>query len=169
MTDKLLVRRMAGLALLFMAATSVGYSQETSKSDSQMQNLDAYATLLRHDIQTQKVAITSQLMQLSPEQAGTFWSIYANYAKDLSGLGDLRLRGIKEYAANYTALSDQKATELANMRLEYETRIVALKKKYFEQLSKALTPKVAARFFQIENQLLDILDLQIASSLPIVQ
>jgi hypothetical protein len=143
--------------------------EKVSAADTQEQNLDTYADLLRQDVKKQKVAIVSQLMQLSPEQAAAFWPVYNNYAKELTALGDLRLQGIKEYAANYGSLSDAKATELANMRFEYEGKLLALKKKYFANFSKALTPKLAARFFQIENQLLDVIDLQVASSLPIVQ
>jgi hypothetical protein len=173
MSGKSLSRRSTVWALAGLVAISVGPSlqaqQKASESDTQEQNIDTYVNLLREDVEKQKVAITSQLMQLSPEQAATFWPIYNEYAKELSGLGDLRLRAIKEYAANYSSLSDEKATELVKMRFEYEEKLLALKKKYFEQLSKALTLKLAARFFQIENQLLDVIDLQVASNLPVIQ
>jgi hypothetical protein len=159
---------LAGL-LAISAETTLRAQDKVSESDTQEQNIDTYADLLRQDVQKQKVAIVSQLMQLSPEQAAAFWPVYNEYATELKALGDLRVQGIKEYAANYNSLSDEKATELAKMRFEYEEKLVALKKKYFQRLSKALTPKLAARFFQIENQLLDVLDLQVASSLPIVQ
>ena len=173
MSGKSLSRRSTVCALAGLVAISVGPSlqaqQKASESDTQEQNIDTYVNLLREDVEKQKVAITSQLMQLSPEQAATFWPIYNEYAKELGALGDLRLRAIKEYAANYSSLSDEKATELAKMRFEYEEKLLALKKKYFEKLSKALTLKLAARFFQIENQLLDVIDLQVASNLPIIQ
>jgi hypothetical protein len=172
-TRNLLSRRITLSALAGLFAISAGLTLraqgKASESDTQEQNIDTYVDLLREDVQKQKVAITSQLMQLSPEQAAAFWPVYNEYAKELSALGDLRVQGIKEYAANYRSLSDEKATELAKMRFEYEQRILALKMKYFQNLSKALTPKLAARFFQIENQLLDVIDLQVASSLPIVQ
>lgn len=173
MANKLLSQRITLTAfaalLAILAVPTVRAQEKVSESDTREQNLDTYADLLRQDIQKQKVAIVSQLMQLSPEQAAAFWPVYNEYARELSALGDLRVQGIKEYAANYGSLSDQKATELANMRFEYEGRLLALKKKYFGKFSKALTPKLAARFFQIENQLLDVLDLQVASNLPIVQ
>jgi hypothetical protein len=173
MSGKSLSRRSTVCALAGLAAISAGLTlqaqQKASESDTQEQNIDAYVNLLREDVEKQKVAITSQLMQLSPEQAATFWPIYNEYAKELGALGDLRLRAIKEYAANYSSLSDEKATEMAKMRFEYEEKLLALKKRYFEKLSKALTLKLAARFFQIENQLLDVIDLQVASNLPIIQ
>ena len=173
MSGKSLSRRSTVCALAGLVAISAratfGAQERASQSDTREQNIDAYVNLLREDVQKQKVAITSQLMQLSPEQAAIFWPIYNEYAKELSALGDLRLRAIKEYAANYSSLSDEKATELAKMRFEYEERLLAVKKKYFEKLSKALTLKLAARFFQIENQLLDVIDLQVASNLPVIQ
>src|ERR1700761_2920379 len=158
-----LFRQIAPVLLAGLLAVSTGSTlraqEKVSEADTQEQNIDTYANLLRENVQKQKVAITSQIMQLTPEQAAVFWPIYNDYAKELSALGDLRLQGIKEYAANYNSLSDQKATELANMRFEYEGKILALKKRYFEKLSKALTPKLAAKFFQVENQLLDLIDL----------
>ena len=173
MASKLMSRRTTLSTLVGLFAISPGATllaqQKPSESDTREQNLDTYADLLRQDVQKQKVAIVSQLMQLSPDQASAFWPVYDEYSKELSAVGDLRVKAIKEYAASYSSLSDNKATELANMRFEYEGRLLALKKKYFEKLSKVLTPKLAARFFQIENQLLDVLDLQVASSLPIVQ
>jgi hypothetical protein len=171
--SKLSFQRITLSALAGLFAISAGITlnaqQKASESDTQEQNIDTYVDLLRQDVQKQKVAIISQLMQLSPEQAAAFWPVYNEYARELSALGDLRFQGIKEYAANYTSLSDEKATELAKMRFEYEERLLALKKKSFGKLSKALNPKLAARFFQIENQLLDVLDLQVASSLPVIQ
>ena len=53
--------------------------------------------------------------------------------------------------------------------LELESRRTALKEKYYTRLKSALSPKTAARFLQVENQLLMIIDLQIAASLPIVK
>ena len=40
---------------------------------------------------------------------------------------------------------------------------------YFDRMSKEMSPTVAAKFFQIEIQLEDILDLEIASSLPLIR
>jgi hypothetical protein len=171
--SKLLSRRIPLKALVSLFAVSAGPAlraqEKASASDTQELNIDTYADLMRQDIQKQKVAIVSQLMQLSPEQAAAFWPVYNEYAKELSAVGNLRVQGIKEYAANYKSLSDQKATELAGIRFDYEGKLLALKKKYFEKFSKTVTPKLAARFFQIENQLLDVIDLQVASSLPIIQ
>ena len=66
-------------------------------------------------------------------------------------------------------VTDALADKLATKALELETRRTALKEKYYARLKSALSATTAARFLQIENQLLLIIDLQIAASLPIVK
>ena len=157
------------VGLLLVAGVSALRGQVLPVTETENQNIDTYIELLRHDIKQQKVAITSQLMELSAEQAVVFWPIYSEYEKELAALGSKRVDGIKDYAANYLTLTDQKADELANGRLALESQLIELKKKYYQRFKTALSAKMAAKFLQIENQLLSILDLQIASSLPIVE
>jgi hypothetical protein len=66
-------------------------------------------------------------------------------------------------------MTEEKAQELSDLALQLEADRVVLKQKYVERFRKALSPKIAARFLQVENQLLWLLDLQISSSLPVVQ
>ena len=76
---------------------------------------------------------------------------------------------IQDYAANFTQVTDAVADRIATKALDLEARRSALKSKDYERVKAALSPKTAARFLQVENQLLMIIDLQIASSLPIVK
>ena len=157
------------LAVLLTLPNSGLMAQELSPAESREINLDTYADLLREDVRSQKVAILGQLMNLSPDEAAKFWSIYAEYDKELSVLGKERVELIKDYAANYGRLSDAKASQIGQKALDLESRRTAVKKKYFDQMAKALSGKSAARFLQIENQLLKIVDLQILANLPIVE
>ena len=49
-----------------------------------------------------------------------------------------------------------------------ESRL-ALKKKYFEKIGKALAPVVAAKFLQLENVINNLIDIQIAAELPLIE
>jgi hypothetical protein len=155
--------------LLLLGCVSMAQGQAVSNSPEQEVNIDTYVNLLRQDVNSQKVAIISQLMQFTPEQAAAFWPVYTEYSKELAKIGDEKLAGIKEYAASYGSLTDEKANELAVKVLDLEGRRTAVKKTYYGKMKQAITPKMAARFLQIENQLLMIIDLQIAASLPIVE
>jgi len=142
---------------------------ELTPAENQEINLDTYVELLREDVRSQKVAILGQLMGLSPDEAAKFWPVYSEYDKELTVVADERVAAIKNYAADYWSLSDAKASELGRKALELEARRNAIKTKYFERVEKVLSGKHAAKFLQIENQLLKIVDLQILASLPIVQ
>jgi hypothetical protein len=156
---------MTALAALPLAL-AVGAQTQTEDRDL---NLQAYMELLRSDVRTQKVAIITQVMDFDEAEAAKFWPIYRQYETDLSSLGDMKLALIKDYAEHYNALTDEKARELAAGILELETKRTALKKKYFDQFASALSPKTAARFFQVENQLEMLVDLQLSSMLPVVK
>jgi hypothetical protein len=137
--------------------------------DSQETNIRTYVELLRVDVKTKKAAIFTEIMQFNDQQAGKFWPIYNEYDGELQKLNDQKLAGIQEYAKNYGTMTDEKADELAMLALELENKRNGLKKTYYEKVREQLGGIIAARFLQIENQLLMVIDLQIASSLPIVE
>jgi hypothetical protein len=139
-------------------------------TETQETNIRAYVELLRSDVKTRKTAILAEIMQLTDEQATKFWPIYREYDTELQTLNDQKLAGIMEYAKNYNneSITDEKADELAKLALELENKRNDLKKKYYEKVREQLGGVIAARFLQVENQMLMVIDLQIASSLPVM-
>jgi hypothetical protein len=131
------------------------------------QNLDAYIKLLRKDVRSQKSAVMSQVMQLDPDEAAKFWPIYRDYDAELTKVNDLRIANIKNYADSYNQLTDAKADELIRNAMTYQKQRSELLAKYYERMKQEMGAITAARFVQVEYQLLLVIDLQIASSLPI--
>jgi hypothetical protein len=138
-------------------------------TESQETNIRAYVELLRVDVRTKKTAIFTEIMQFKDIQAVKFWPIYSEYDSELQRLNDQKLAGIQEYAKHFGRMTDEKADELAVLALELENICNNLKKTYYEKVHEQLGGIIAARFLQIENQLLMVTDLQIAASLPIVE
>ena len=130
-------------------------------------NLSAYAELLRSDVRAQKVAIITEVMGFTEGEDKAFWPIYREYDMEMAKLGDERVALIADYAKNYGALTNDVADRLATKALELETRRQDLKGQVYQKVKQALSPLTAARFLQVENQLLLLVDLQIAASLPI--
>jgi hypothetical protein len=159
--------------LLAVCATPHDVSAQAAKLATPEQardtNLLAYAELLRSDLRSQKVAILTEMMQFTEAEDAKFWPVYREYEADLAKINDERLALIREYATKYEAITDDVADRLARTALDLEGRRHALKVKYYDRFKSVLTPRTAARFLQIENQILLLLDLQIAASLPIVQ
>ena len=153
-------------ALLFCGPVR---AQQPEATGNQEMNLRTYANLLRQDVRAEKMTIITQIMAFTPEEASVFWPVYADYDRELAKIGEEKIAIIQDYAANYGSVTDQKATELVSRALGVEEKRTALKRKYFQKFSEAMSPKSAARFLQVENQLLMLIDLQVASSLPVVE
>ncbi len=128
-----------------------------------------FEEVVRADMRAKHAELISKVMVLSEKEAQAFWPVYRDYERDLIKLTDERLALIKDYAANYENMSEEKANELAERSLDWQAGRVKLMRQYYKKFSKALTPKTAAKFFQVENQLWLIMDLQIASELPLVK
>jgi hypothetical protein len=130
---------------------------------------EAYVALLRSDIQTKKTDVIQQNLTLSEDQARKFWPLQRSYENDLSKLGDRGLDVVRDYAKNWDDLSDEMARNLGKRLLGYHKKREDLHGKYFDRMSKEISPMIAAKFFQIEMQLEDIIDLGVASSLPLIK
>src|SRR5205807_2191611 len=109
-----------------------------------------------------------EVMELSADEAAKFWPIYKDYDAEIARTGDAKLAGIKKYAENYESMTDSVADELAQAALKIEQERHEAKAKFYEKVKGELGGIIAARFLQVENQLLMLVDLQIAASLPVV-
>jgi flagellar biosynthesis chaperone FliJ len=139
-----------------------------SGASSQGDNVQEYIELLRSDVRQQKSQIMGAVMGLDVDEAAKFWPIYGEYDAELTKLNNLRVANIREYARTYNEMTDAKADELIQNGIDYRKQRFELLAKYYGRVKTALGSIQAARFAQIEDQLLMIIDLQIASELPIV-
>lgn len=160
------------LALALVACAQVASAQTKPMSatvdEDRALNLQAYVELLRSDLRTQKVAIITQVMEFTEAEDAKFWPIYREYEGKLAVLNDERMANIKDYAEHFDNLTDAAADKILKTAGDIQGRRTALTMETYEKLKSALSAKTAARFIQVENQILLLLDLQIAASLPVV-
>ncbi len=144
--------------------------QSTTLSDkAQEQNIREYIELIRSNVRQEKAQILGAVMQLDATDAAQFWPIYNQYDAELAKLNKLRSDNILDYAASYDSMTDTKADELMKKAIDYQRQRTDLLLKYYDRLRSSVGSVTAARFLQVENQLLLIIDLQIASNLPLVE
>jgi hypothetical protein len=155
--------------LLAGASVLSGEPQQPADQQTKTLNLTAYAELLRSDVRTQKVAILTQVMGFTEEEDKAFWPIYREYDAEMSKLADERVSLIAEYAKSYGKTTDAEADQLATKAIDLDARRQAALGRCYERVKQALSPRTALRFLQVEHQLQLLIDLQIASSLPIVK
>lgn len=130
------------------------------------QDTDSYIELLRSDIKTDKMAMITEVMQFTEEEASVFWPAYREYQFELEKIGDDYLAVIKEYAKNYDNLTDETAKDLTERAIKTRKDRLDLQKNYFHRFSKLITPVRAARWVQLENQIGLLVELQVVSEIP---
>jgi hypothetical protein len=138
-------------------------------SESQVLNIQSYIELLRTDLNAQRRQIINETMQLDDKQARIFWPIYNDYEANLDKLGDEKLAIVQEYATNFLTMTNEKADELAQRVMTLDDQRMALRRKYYDLMKKSLPAILVVRFFQVENQIQLLVDLKIASNLPIIE
>ena len=153
-----------GLAVIVMLTLVPAHlcAQDNSSIDSDIQ-------MLRADLRSDKTKIMADQMQLSDAEGKAFWPIYNEYDTELAKLNDQRVALLKEYASSYNTLTDPQVQSLAQRSFALQKKRVDLREKYFKKMSKALSPKSAARFVQTEERVDMLLNLQLAANLPMVQ
>ena len=136
-------------------------------SETKKANLEAYATLLHENVPDEKKQLIALVMFFDEADAAKFWPIYAQYRAELDKLNASEAASINDYVKNNGHLSEQQADQIVHNQTQFQSQRAALLDKYYGQFKAALGPVTAARFFEAENQLLSLTDLQLSSKLPV--
>jgi hypothetical protein len=149
--------RLTAIAVLFLVSVSAGSAQEQ------------YMELLRTDLNANRKAIITEVMQFDDAQAETFWKMYRDYENKRMELGDDYIGLIKQYAENYESMTNEVADEIMKGMFRHQENRLDLKKSFYKDLKKAFGATTAARFTQLDSMLDRLIDLQVTAQLPLVE
>jgi hypothetical protein len=107
-------------------------------------------------------------MKLTDSEAEKFWPIYDQYVNELVNINNAKYALIKEYVQN-TNMTEEQADSLTKKWLAVDESVVQLRLKYIPIFRKGLSAKRTALFFQIDRRVQMLIDLQLASLLPLMQ
>ena len=127
-----------------------------------------YEELLRQDLRAAKTQIVTEAMMMSAEEGDAFWPVYREYDLELAKLWDRRIELIRSYAENFENMDDATADKLMGEALKIRADREKLRANYYKKMKKEVGAILAARFSQIDGVIQNIVDLQIASELPLV-
>jgi len=129
---------------------------------------DSDIQLLRSDLQAGKNQIITATMQFTDAESAAFWPIYRDFARDQQVIGDERVQLIKDYAANYDSMDDNKAKDMVQRMINVEDKTLNLREDYWPKFMKALGAKRAAKFYQVDNRIGLLINLQLTSAIPLI-
>jgi len=162
--------RKLALGVSFLpAAGAWAESEQKAEAKPNAGSLRAFVELARSDVRTQKAYIVAQNLPLTSDEAVEFWPLHREYEAELATLLDERYEAILQFAKDYGTMTDEQATGLAKKSFDLEAKRTGLKRTYFKKFAEVIPAVKTARFFQIENQLNMVVDLQVAASLPLIQ
>jgi hypothetical protein len=125
--------------------------------------------LFRKDVRSQKKQIIAANMNLTDQEAQKFWPVYDQYTNELVQINNKKYEAIKQYAQNYATLTDDQAAQLTRDALAVDLSVAQLRQKYIPIFNKVISGKKTAQFFQLDRRLVMVIDLQIASGIPLVE
>jgi hypothetical protein len=133
-------------------------------------DLGPWLQMMKQDLKAQKKDVITKGMQtFTDEEAKGFWPIYDAYNRELENFLDARVALLKAYADDFDKMTDAKATDLLNRRLNIQKQRTKLDDRYREQFATALSPRRLVRFYQIEHQLELMVELQAVSQIPMMK
>jgi hypothetical protein len=160
-----LLMMLAVLALpVFFTCPSLR-AQEVTKASVTDQEVE----LMRQDLRSKRKQIIAANIQMTDTEAEKFWPIYDQYAAEQRKAYDVHYGLLKEYAANIDKLTDAQALSLTKRWSDSDTAKAQLRAKYFPAFEKVLGGKRAARLCQLDRMLTLMIDVQIASDVPLIK
>ena len=132
------------------------------------QSFDDYLEVVRDVLNTEKKAAVAETMALSETESGAFWLLYNEYNAKLYTVHTERVNIIKDFAANYESMTNEKADALVNASLAYQTKLLKLNKSYYKKFKKILPATKAALYFQVESKIDALINAELATEIPLV-
>jgi len=144
---------------LFMFLATMAFTQTT----------DDYIEVLRSVLKTEKKAAIAEVMQLSDQEAEIFWPLYNEFNDKMYTVQSKRVKLIKDYAANYATMTDEKADELWTSAMNFRQESLNLTKTYYKKFKKVMPAGKAAKYFQAENKIAALIDYELAAEIPMIE
>ena len=131
-------------------------------------SIDQEIAMMRSDLRSNRKQVVAANMKLTDAEAEKFWPIYDQYVNELVKINDAKYALIKEYLQS-SNLTDAQADTLSKRWLDVDSSVSQLRLKYIPKFRSALSAKGTAMFYQIDRRVQMIIDLQLASALPLIQ
>ena len=156
------------LAAFVVSTAALAAAPAPDHHEGEERDIQQLIELMRKDVRAEKADIVAKTMELSADEAALFWPVYKKYEAEAKVLGDERLAIITDYAETYDTLTDEKAKDLVTRAVALDGKEHALKERYLEEFLAVLPAKVVARFYQVENRINNLVDLELSGAIPLV-
>jgi hypothetical protein len=150
--------------LIAVLTSSVAGAAEPARSAD-----EAELEVLLDTVRANRKALVAVNLDLTDDQAAQFWPLYDRYQKEINAIGDRVVALVREYEAQFRALSNDKALALTRQYLDAEAERIAVRRSYLDQFARVLPGRAVARFYQIENKMDALVRYELAATIPVLE
>jgi hypothetical protein len=115
----------------------------------------------------EKKAMVEEFVKVDAAQKDAFWKLYDEYESARKDLGKERIDLLKQYADNYSKLTNEAADAWTVKVIDLSKRTDALLVSYYNKIKKVTNPVVALQFYQVESYILSGIRLSLLEQLPL--
>ncbi len=124
---------------------------------------------LRSAVQTDKKALVTQTLALTPAEAKKFWPAYDTYRRSTDMANRERNLALEGLIGATRPMSDLYAKNLANALVTADDAEIRARRTLYKQVMKALPATKAARYLQLESKIRAMQAYDIAVAFPLVK
>lgn len=172
-----------GYAISFLSLALLPICSGVSRAQDKVTNSDAQASseqrdqpitdadiqMLRKNLRSQRKQVIAANMKLSDAEAEKFWPVYERYISELVSNNNLKYDLIKQYVQQQGNLRDAQADAAVRQWIQVDESLAQLRLKYVPLFRKVLSAKNTALFYQVDRRIQLMIDLQLASALPLAE
>jgi Spy/CpxP family protein refolding chaperone len=163
------------VAAVLLCSVSM-FGQATPPSSQSGQGAEAQPTsindkdveMLRANLRANRKELMARNMDLTADEATKFWPIFDQYRKEAIKPNDERWALLKEYAANYSTMTDAQAQDYIKRAIAVDQQLLAVRQKYVPVFEKVISAKKTALWYQIDRHIDLMINLQLSSMIPLV-
>jgi hypothetical protein len=144
-------------------------SNPTTQTQTEEQANEADIQLMREDIRSERKKIVAENLPLTAAEATKFWPVYDQYIAATIKINDGRYAVIKEYAQTRDSMTEAQADSFIKRWLGFDNENTQLRLKYIPQFQKVISHKKTAMFLQMDRRLDMLIELKLASQVPLVK
>jgi len=151
--------RIVACIWLLLAAASALAQVKTDATD-----VDA----LRNAVRADKKALVTSTLNLTDAEAKKFWPIYDGYQRDVDVANRRRNMVVVDLVSANKPISELYARTLANELIGADEAEIKARRVMHNKVLKALPPRKAARYLQLESKIRAVQAYDIAVGIPLV-
>ena len=133
------------------------------------QSVNDFIAVQRNALKADKKALVAESMDLTEPQNTVFWALYDEYNEKTYALKSQIYDMLITYGNNYLTMTDEKAVELWNNKMQIDGDLLNLQKTYLKKFLKVLPGETVVRYFQVENKISMIINAELADLIPLIR